>query len=267
MYNINRGSGEYSSQPGELQPEYFEFQETFGETGGGQYETAYQEATTYESPLSEEEIMELATEFLEITNEGELDRFLGRFIRRVGRTLGRVVRSPIGRAIGSFLKPIARAALPLAGRAIGGFFGGPVGSMVGGQLSNMAGQALGLELSGMSGEDRDFEVGKRVTRVLGIAAKRALQAPPRVNPINAARSAINQTLSQFAPGLLNVAAQMNPSQYAPPPPVAVPPMPPLGTPPPMDYPSGDTGFAPPMGGQQNGGTWIRQGNQIIVQGA
>ena len=65
--------------------------------------------------FSEAETMELAGELTEITTEAELDRFLGDLISKAGRALGKVVRSPIGQAVGGWLKGAAKSALPLAG--------------------------------------------------------------------------------------------------------------------------------------------------------
>lgn len=69
--------------------------------------------------LSEAETMELAGELLEVTNEAELDRFLGDLIKKAGSAIGSVVRSPVGKAIGGWLKGAAKQALPIAGGALG----------------------------------------------------------------------------------------------------------------------------------------------------
>jgi len=50
------------------------------------------------------------------------------------------------------LKPLAKAALPIAGRALGTFVGGPVSGMIGGKLASAAGRMFGLELEGLSVE-------------------------------------------------------------------------------------------------------------------
>jgi len=52
------------------------------------------------------------------------------------------------------LKPLAEAALPIAGRAPGTFVCGPVGGMIGGKLASAVGRMFGLELEGLSVEDR-----------------------------------------------------------------------------------------------------------------
>src|SRR5437016_4652914 len=88
------------------------------------------EVETFETAeeLDETEEMELASEFLEITDETELDQFIGRLIKRAGRAVGQFVRSDAGRALGGILKGAAKKVLPVLGGAIGGYVGGPAGS-------------------------------------------------------------------------------------------------------------------------------------------
>ena len=50
--------------------------------------------------FNESELMELTAELMEVTNEAELDRFLGGLIKKVGGAIGKVVKSPIGQAVG-----------------------------------------------------------------------------------------------------------------------------------------------------------------------
>src|SRR5271168_3643755 len=106
--------------------------------------------------FSETEATELASELLEVTNEAELDRFLGDLISKAGKAFGSFIRSPIGKSLGGWLKGAAKQALPLAGGALGGVFGGPLGAKIGSGLASYAGGALGLEAE-MSQEDREFE--------------------------------------------------------------------------------------------------------------
>ncbi len=77
-----------------------------------------------ETVFNEDELMELAAEFLEVTNEQELDQFLGSLIKRAASAIGSAIKSPVGQAIGSVLKGVAKQTLPLAGSALGGFVGG-----------------------------------------------------------------------------------------------------------------------------------------------
>ena len=64
--------------------------------------------------------MELAAELLEITDDAELEQFLGSLVKRAARSVGRFARSDAGRALGGLLKKAAKKALPSVGSAIGG---------------------------------------------------------------------------------------------------------------------------------------------------
>jgi hypothetical protein len=165
-------------------------QEMFGETGaqGG-------------APLNEMQEMELAAELLEITNEQELNQFIGRLIRTVGRAAGQVVRGPIGQALAPVLKQAARTLLPAAGAALGNLVVPGVGGAIGGKLASAAGKAFGLELEGLSGEDREFEVARRYVRFAGAATRNALRVPPRVPPVRGARLATRVAARRYAPGI------------------------------------------------------------------
>src|ERR1051325_6787181 len=97
-----------------------------------------------ESPLDEATEMELAAQLLEITDESELDQFLGSVFKKVWGGIKK-----IGKPLGNVLKKVAKVALPIAGTAAGTFFGGPVGGMIGGKLASGAGKLFGLELEGL----------------------------------------------------------------------------------------------------------------------
>jgi hypothetical protein len=261
MHDIDRTQREFEAALHEMQPEHFEFSGETGEYGefgeygeygetelGETYEAPFGETEAYETEfqetgLQEAEEMELAAELLEVTNETELDRFLGKLIRRVGRTVGKVVRSPLGRAIGGVLRPIAKAALPIAGRALGTFVGGPVGGMIGGRLASAAGQMFGLELEGLSGEDREFEVARRIVRHASATTRNALRAAPTRNPYAIARAAAAAAARQFAPGLVGRVPGMA-DAYSP--------------------MTSDNGVIP--AGARRRGTWIRRGRRIILLG-
>jgi len=159
--------------------------------------------------LSEAEVMELAGELLEVTNEAELDRFLGDLIKKAGRAIGTVVRSPIGKAVGGWLKGAAKSVLPVAGGALGGFVGGPLGAKIGSGLASAAGSALGLEAE-MSQEDREFEGAKNFVKVAADAVKSAVAAPPGVNPVEVAKAAVRAAVERRAPGILGGAAARGP---------------------------------------------------------
>ncbi len=172
------------------------------------YETGWGGETewgTESEVFSEAEVMELAGELTEITTEAELDRFLGDLISKAGRALGKVVRSPIGQAVGGWLKGAAKSALPLAGGALGGLVGGPLGAKIGSGLASAAGGALGLEAE-MSQEDREFEGAKNFVKMAADAVKSAVTAPPAVNPAAVAQAAVKAAVAKHAPGLAGRAA-------------------------------------------------------------
>jgi uncharacterized protein (DUF697 family) len=186
MHDIDRTQLQYGS----FQPE-FEFgeMEWSGEMEG-------------EGVLSEAQEMQLASELLEVTNEAELEQFLGDFIKKVGSVAGSVINSPIGQAVGGVLKGVAKKALPLAGGAIGGYFGGPLGAKIGSGLATAAGSALGLEAEQLEQEDREFEGARQFVRVAADTVKTAAGAPPGADPAAVAQSAAVAAASKFAPGLI-----------------------------------------------------------------
>jgi uncharacterized protein (DUF697 family) len=167
------------------QTEAFEYEAEY-ESGGGVF--------------NEQQEMELAAELLEITNEQELENFLGGLIKMAGSALGKIVKSPIGKAVGGVLKGVAKTALPIAGGALGTFFGGPVGATIGSKLGSMAGSALGLELEGLSGEDREFEASRQFVKFAADTVKNALEAPPHPDPAAVAQAAAVEASRVHAPG-------------------------------------------------------------------
>lgn len=162
----------------------------FGETGGG--------------VLSPSQEMELASEFMDVENEEELEQFLGDLIGHIGHTLGKIVKSPVGQAVGGVLKQVAKTALPIAGGALGGFVGGPIGAMIGSNLASMAGGALGLELEGLSAEDREFEASRQFIRFAGQTIANALESGEYGNPEAVAHRAAVESARVYAPGLMNI---------------------------------------------------------------
>ena len=183
--------------------------------------------------FNEGELMELTAELLEITNEEELDRFLGGLIKKVGGAIGKVVKSPIGQAIGGVLKGVAKKALPIAGGALGAYFGGPLGAKIGSGLASAAGGALGLELEALSQEDREFEGGKQFVRFAADTVKNAVSAPPSVDPRSAAQTAAASAAQKYAPNLLRPG-------------------------------SGSAAPSPVPGKGRSSGRWLRKGRNIII---
>jgi hypothetical protein len=159
--------------------------------------------TSFESgPLSETQEVELATELLEVTNEEELEQFLGNLINTVGGAVGRFVRSDTGQALGGILKDAARQTLPLVGRAVGQRVSPGQGGDIGAQVASQAGQLFGLELEGLSEEDREYEVARQFVRFASSAAQQVGAAPPGMPSDENARRAALSAARNYAPGLL-----------------------------------------------------------------
>ena len=174
----------------------FEFDPEMNSFESEQYESEQLENEQFEfeeaewgEVFNESEVMELTAELMEVTNEEELDLFLGNLIKKAGSALKKVVKSPIGRAIGGVLKGVAKKALPIAGGALGTYFGGPLGAKIGSGLASAAGKALGLELEALSQEDREFEGGKQFVRFAANTVKNAVSAPASIDPRRAAQAA------------------------------------------------------------------------------
>eukprot|EP01034_Spumella_vulgaris_P000030 gene30-41_t len=95
---------------------------------GEQYEFGQGEWSGEGGLLSEADEMELANELLSVTNEAELEQFLGNFLRKAASVAGSVIKSPVGQAVGGVLKGVAKKALPLAGGAVSQTMDGKVAS-------------------------------------------------------------------------------------------------------------------------------------------
>jgi hypothetical protein len=165
-------------------------------------EMASEEVGALESPFSEAQEIELASEFLGLGNEQELEQFLGNVVKAVGGAVGRFAASDTGRALGGILKDAARQALPVVGRAVGQWIRPDGGGAIGADVATQTGRLFGLELEGLSAEDREFEVARQFIRFAGAAARHAGVTPPGASPIAAARSAAAAAARTYAPGLL-----------------------------------------------------------------
>jgi hypothetical protein len=264
MHDIDRTSLEFN--PGSnYEGGQFEFGqqewsgETFGETYGETYGEIYGE-TYGESIFNEVDEAELASELLQVTNEAELDRFLGNLLSRAARAVGQVARSPIGQAVGGVLKGVAKKALPMAGGAIGGYFGGPLGAKIGSGLASAAGSALGLEAESFEQEEREFEGAKQFVRLAGNTVKQAASAPPTSDPRTIAQSAAIAAARQLAPGLLQTMARQQTGTGM------------TGGMQTGMQTSAQGGLGGGVGGrggfgQGRVGRWVRRGNKIILFGA
>lgn len=206
--------GGYHEMPShEMHEAHYEMGHEFGQGEAGLHEfhgeSPLSEEFAGEDELNEEEELSLTAELLEIQSEEELDRFLGKLLKRAVRGAGSFIRSPAGKLLGNVLRQVARRALPIAGKAVGTFFGGPLGGMVAGQLTGMATQAMGLETEGMSEVDAEFASARQFIRFGTEAARRAAMgyaSSPYAAPQAITQAAFRSAAQQFAPGLLGPSA-------------------------------------------------------------
>lgn len=245
MHNIDRTVGEASFGFGnEFGNETFEFanenefgNETF-EFGNETFEFGnemYESENEFSGGMNEALEMELATELLSVSNEAELEQFLGGLFKKVAGGVKSFARSSAGKALGGMLKSVAKKALPIAGAALGNFIAPGVGGAIGGKLAGMAGKAFGLELEGLSAEDREFEVARAYVRFASDAARRTSRSPQYGRqPYQAARTSLVESARRYAPGFLSSDAGYSQSQNS--------------------------------AARQRGGRWVRRGNTIIIYG-
>jgi uncharacterized protein (DUF697 family) len=250
----------------------------------GEHEATHAHVHEAESPLSEAQEMELASELLEVTSEAELEYFFGSLARRVARGVKNFARSSVGKRIGGALRSIAKRALPMAATALGGLVGGPIGGKVGSALGNFASSLFELELEGLSHEDREFEIARQLVRFGAAAMDRGARAPRNADPRLTAQRALASAARVYAPGLVRrgrLCSTCAPGQRgrgraasagrrwatdasAPAAASAS-----RGTPRSVDA-DGDPALAPveaASGGAARGGRWVRRGDRIILMGA
>ena len=158
------------------------------EAGTPQYgEIESTEAVTEDAVFGETEEMELAAELLEVTDENELQGFIGNLISRATGGMLDLAASP---HLSGLLCQAAKRVLPT------------VGGTPGRRLATEAGDLFGLELEGLSPEDQEFEAARRFVRFAGAGARNAARFRPGVSPRVAARRALGAAARSQAPGFL-----------------------------------------------------------------
>ncbi|MCB0573831.1 MAG: hypothetical protein KDC61_04610 [Saprospiraceae bacterium] len=198
MHNTDRVVPEFENEYGfeldefenEFDPEYEEAFEDVSEFSG----------EDYESPLSELNELELATELLGVTNEAQMDEFMHKLVKKSGPVAREAMKR---RPFWNFLRRGLGKLVPIAGRVVGGLIGGPLGARIGGKIGTGAARLFRLELEGLSPEDQEFELARAYVNFASNAAqKAALNHRKGMDPKKAVQKALAEAASIHAPGLL-----------------------------------------------------------------
>jgi hypothetical protein len=213
MHNLDRTQGGYGLEMGQFE---------FGDS---------------EAVFNEAEQAEYAAQLLEVSNEAELEQFLGDLISKAGSAIGSFMHSSTGQALGNALKGVAKQVLPAAGQALGGYLGGSTGAQIGGKLAGAASNLFEAE-----NEEQEWENANTLVKIAADAVKNAASAPPNANPKAVAQNAVMQAAQLHAPGLVAKAAGA-PGTH-----------------------NGNGAHAGPETGKHHG-RWVRRGNRIIIMGA
>jgi hypothetical protein len=146
--------------------------------------------------LSEEEQIDIASELMELESEEEFENFLGDLISHGAEAAGKFISSPTGQALGQVLKDTAKQLLPVAGQAVGTYFGGSTGGQIGGALGTAASNLFEAE-----SEEQEWEAANTFVKVVVDAVNNAGDAPAGTNPDAVARDAVAEAIHVHAPHL------------------------------------------------------------------
>lgn len=138
-----------------------------------------QEAEDGETGLTPAQEAELSSQLLEVADEAELARILGKVVNTVGRVyqgVSSAARSPQGRALIDALRPVAQSVLS------------PVGPSV----------VLEAESAQLDREQDELEMARRVVNLAASAARQVASAPPDAPPELVGELSVIRAASRFA---------------------------------------------------------------------
>ncbi|MEZ5040231.1 MAG: hypothetical protein R2828_10070 [Saprospiraceae bacterium] len=213
MHDLDRNAYEangydYEDEMGYEYEDEMAYEDEYGEEMGYEYEDEYEgeydDEYDYEmggAPFSEEEEAEMALELLAVTSDEELDELFGKIWSKAKKGLRKVSGSAFSLAKKG-LKKAAKVGLPIAGKMVGSYFGGPLGRKLGGKLGSYASSFFEMELEGLSAEDQEFEIAKRFVRFGGNAMRNAARNSGRMPANKAVSLGFAKAARKYAPGLL-----------------------------------------------------------------
>lgn len=184
MHDLDRTQLEYGANSGFESANEWDFEIPLD----GEYNAGY--------PFSENEESQLAAELLAVNDEQELDQFFGKLFKRMKRGLGSIA------PLLSPLKGLAKTVLPIAGGALGTALVPGLGTALGAGLGTAVSNAFEVQMEGLSPEDQEFELAKKVVRLSGDAARSMSTLSGTLPPSEAARQALQSAAQRHAPGLV-----------------------------------------------------------------
>jgi len=144
-------------------------------------------------PLQSEDELALATQLLEAPGPAHVDAFLVRLLAVTGdgrQVRGTPLERPLRQLLGQALAPL----LPLHGATP--------------QHLRRVARIFGMELEGLSPEDKEFELARRVVQLIcAVNATLVRQLAAGGGPAQKVAAALLQEVRTLAPGLLRHAAQ------------------------------------------------------------
>jgi hypothetical protein len=158
--------------------------------------------------LNEAEQMDFATDLMELESEEDFENFLGDLISQGAAAAGKFISSPTGQALGGVLKDAAKQLLPVAGQAVGTYFGGPAGGQIGGALGSAASDALEAET-----EAQEWEAANTFVKLAADAVNNAAAAPAGANPEAVAQNAVVEAAKVHAPHLIAALSNGRPDRF------------------------------------------------------
>ena len=145
---------------------------------------------------------------MEVTNEAELEGFLGGLLSKGVGALGKAIGGPTMKALGGVLKDAAKAVLPIAGGALGSL-AGPAGEQVGQALGSAASNLFEAEAEA---EEREWEAANVFVEVSLDALNHAADAPPHAHPQHIARHAVDAAMRRTRPSFIGQRASQRASR-------------------------------------------------------
>lgn len=184
----------------DLDRQQLEQQEGMGEYG--------QATGALSGELTEPQELALAAEVLEISNEEELEQFLGDLWNATKAAASSAYNSDVVRAAIPGLKAVGTAVLPKAAGWLADRYAPGTGGIASAGVQAAVDQWLKEELEGLSGEDREYEVARRYIRFVNDALRRTAQVPDRVPPRVAAQVVLRDAAREHVPGVVPFLAQL-----------------------------------------------------------